>query len=230
MPDIARDLALLRDSTDRLVTAAARLDDAALAAPSRLPGWTRGHVLTHLARNADALVNVLTGLPMYPSAEARDADIEAGAPRPLTAQLADLRETAGKLDVTFGSLTPDGWAGRCELRNGVTDVRARIPFRRLQETELHHVDLDTGYTLEQVPMEFLGQEIDFLTRRFSGNDTVPALALTAADGRTWRTGRDEGEPLRVTGEAPALMGWLAGRTAGGGVTADGADLPVLPPL
>ncbi|MEV6103416.1 maleylpyruvate isomerase family mycothiol-dependent enzyme [Streptomyces sp. NPDC051940] len=231
MPDAAPDLELLRDATDRLLAAAAGLDDAALAEPSLLPGWTRGHVLAHLARNADALVNVLTGRPMYASAEARDADIEAGAPRPLAAQLDDLRETAARLDAAFDALSPADWDARCELRNGVTDVKARIPFRRLQEVELHHVDLGTGYTLEQVPEAFTGKEIDFLTRRFAGNDTVPALTVTAADGRVWRTGREAGEPLTVTGEAPALMGWLSGRTKGEGVTgADGSGLPALPPL
>ncbi|MET0910545.1 MAG: maleylpyruvate isomerase N-terminal domain-containing protein, partial [Ilumatobacteraceae bacterium] len=27
--------------------------------PSLLPGWTRGHVLTHIARNADSFVRLL---------------------------------------------------------------------------------------------------------------------------------------------------------------------------
>ena len=61
--------------------AAARLEPAQVTEPSRLPGWTRGHVLSHLARNADALVNLLTwartGVEtvMYASAEARDEEI-----------------------------------------------------------------------------------------------------------------------------------------------------------
>ena len=46
-------------ATDRMLRTAATLDDAAVAAPSPLPGWTRGHVLTHLARNADGLGNLL---------------------------------------------------------------------------------------------------------------------------------------------------------------------------
>ena len=70
MIDHARDLASVRDATERLLTAAAKLDNAAVTDQSRLPGWTRGHVLAHLARNADALVNVLEGRPMYASAEA----------------------------------------------------------------------------------------------------------------------------------------------------------------
>ena len=56
----------------------AALTDSQARAPSLLPGWTRGHVVTHLARNADALRNLLTwartGIPtpMYPSRQARD--------------------------------------------------------------------------------------------------------------------------------------------------------------
>ncbi|WP_241780552.1 maleylpyruvate isomerase family mycothiol-dependent enzyme, partial [Streptomyces wadayamensis] len=82
MTDPVRDLTRLDEATARLLTVAGTLDDAALAEPSRLPGWTRGHVLSHLARNADALLNVVAGRPMYASAEARDADIEAGATLP----------------------------------------------------------------------------------------------------------------------------------------------------
>lgn len=231
--DAVRDMATLRTATDNLIDRAVRLDDTAVRAPSALPGWTRGHVLTHLARNADALVNVLSGRPMYPSDEARDADIDAGAPRPLAEQLDDLRATAARLAKTAADLPADGWSARCELRNGVTDVMARIPFRRLVEVELHHVDLDAGYTLDQLPADFVDREIDFLTARFAGNEDVPPLSLSAPDGTTWTTGapRSAGAPVRVTGAPYALMGWLAGRTTGTGLRAeDGAVLPTLPPL
>ncbi|WP_229857304.1 maleylpyruvate isomerase family mycothiol-dependent enzyme, partial [Streptomyces anandii] len=96
MIDHVRDLESVRSATERLLTAAAKLDNAGVTDQSRLPGWTRGHVLAHLARNADALVNVLEGRPMYVSGEARDADIERDAPRPLEAQLADVRESAAR--------------------------------------------------------------------------------------------------------------------------------------
>ena len=90
----------------------AALDDAAMLGPSRLPGWTRGHVLTHLARNADALVNLLTWArtgtptPMYPSVESRNAGIEAGAARPAAEQRADLEATARRLMETARAMTP----------------------------------------------------------------------------------------------------------------------------
>lgn len=96
MIDHAHDLASVRDATERLLIAVGKLDNASVTESSRLPGWTRGHVLAHLARNADALVNVFEGRPMYASAEARDADIERDAPRPLDVQLADVRESGAR--------------------------------------------------------------------------------------------------------------------------------------
>jgi maleylpyruvate isomerase len=225
MIDHVRDLASVRDATERLLTAAATLDNASVAEPSRLPGWSRGHVLAHLARNADALVNVLEGRPMYASGDARDTDIERDAPRPLDAQLADVRESADRFQEAAAA--PADWSRTVELRNGVTDSASRVPFRRWVEVELHHVDLGIGYELEDLPEEFVEREIEFLTDRFAGHPDVPPTRIT--DGtRAWRTGRDtEGAPeVTVTGPAPALLGWLAGRRDGADLTVDGG-LPEL---
>ncbi|MFB7270300.1 maleylpyruvate isomerase family mycothiol-dependent enzyme [Streptomyces sp. NPDC056244] len=228
MIDHAQDLASVHEATERLLGAAAALDTAGLAAPSRLPGWSRGHVLAHLARNADALVNVLEGRPMYEDAATRDADIERDAPRPLGVQLADVRNTAARF--LHSASVPADWTRTVELRNGVTDMAARIPFRRLVEVELHHVDLGLGRDLEDLSEEFVAREIDFLAQRFSGNPSVPPLTVKASDGRTWRTGGEEGDPLPVTGPAADLMGWLAGRRDGAALEFSGGPLPVLPPL
>ncbi|MFF9868697.1 maleylpyruvate isomerase family mycothiol-dependent enzyme [Streptomyces sp. NPDC013953] len=227
MIDHAHDLASVREATDRLLSAAASLDNAAVAEPSRLPGWTRGHVLAHLARNADALVNVLEGRPMYVSGEARDADIERDAPRPLAAQLDDVRDSAARFQ--SASEVPADWSRTVELRNGVTDRAARIPFRRLVEVELHHVDLGIGYELEDLPKEFTEREIAFLADRFSGNPAVPPTLLLAA-GREWRTGGSGGGEVTVSGPAADLLGWLAGRRDGAALDVSGPALPALPPL
>ncbi|WP_327666810.1 maleylpyruvate isomerase family mycothiol-dependent enzyme [Streptomyces sp. NBC_00485] len=228
MLDHGHDLASVRDATDRLLTAAAKLDNASAAGPSRLPGWTRGHVLAHLARNADALVNVLRGRPMYASGDARDADIERDAPRPIDVQLADLRDSAARFQETGAA--PADWSRTVELRNGVTDSASMVPFRRWAEVELHHVDLGIGYELEDLPTEFSEREIDFLAERFSGHPGVTAARLTDA-ARAWRTGREATEPeVTVSGPAPELLGWLAGRRDGSGLTVEGGSLPALPPL
>ncbi|MFG3164575.1 maleylpyruvate isomerase family mycothiol-dependent enzyme [Streptomyces sp. NPDC048232] len=228
MIDHAHDLASVRDATERLLTAVGKLDNASVTESSRLPGWTRGHVLAHLARNADALVNVLEGRPMYVSGEARDADIERDAPRSLDAQLADVRESAAGFQAAGAA--PADWSRTVELRNGVTDSASRVPFRRWIEVELHHVDLGIGYELEDLPAEFTGRETDFLAARFTGHPDVPPTRLT--DGtHAWRTGREADAPeVTVTGSPADLLGWLAGRREGTALTVTGGPLPELPPL
>jgi maleylpyruvate isomerase len=201
-----RDLASVAEATERLVTAVAGLDNAAVAEPSRLPGWSRGHVLAHIARNADALGNVLAGLPMYESAEAREADIERDARRPAAEQLDDVRRSAENFRTR--AALPADWSRTVTLRQGVTDSAARVPFRRWAEVELHHVDLGIGYELDDLPPEFSEREIDFLRERFSADPLV----------------------AEVTGGPVALLGWLSGRSDGTSLRAPGGDLPVLPPL
>ncbi|KKD04447.1 maleylpyruvate isomerase family mycothiol-dependent enzyme [Streptomyces sp. WM6386] len=242
MIDHAHDLASVRDATERLLTAAAKLDNASVTEPSRLPGWTRGHVLAHLARNADALVNVLEGRPMYVSGEARDADIDRDAPRPLGIHLTDVRDSAARFQEVGAA--PADWSRIVQLRNGVTDSAARVPFRRWVEVELHHVDLGIGYELEDLPEEFTQREINFLADRFRGHPDVPALLIKQDDGRMIPTGAvgsvskeqlESGhEPplpgLTVSGRQADLLGWLAGRRDGSGLTVEGGALPGLPPL
>ncbi|MEU9535692.1 maleylpyruvate isomerase family mycothiol-dependent enzyme [Streptomyces sp. NPDC048213] len=229
MTDHAHDLAALREATDRLLGATGKLDDAALAEPSRLPGWSRGHVVAHLCRNADALANVLRGLPMYADSETRDRDIERDSARSRAAQLADLTSTAAHF--VEAAAEPADWSRTVTLRNGVTDAAARVPFRRRVEVEMHHVDLDVGYELEDLPAEFTAREIDFLAERFGGHLEIVSTAVVDDTGRVWTTGGGvEGGPVAVRGTAPELLGWLSGRRDGSALTVEGGTLPALPPL
>ena len=96
---VATARAALVTSTEAVFTDIDGLTDDQAREPSLLPGWTRGHVLTHLARNADAMVNLLTWArtgdetPMYPSREQRNADIEAGSGRTASDLVADVHAT-----------------------------------------------------------------------------------------------------------------------------------------
>ncbi|MEU2081914.1 maleylpyruvate isomerase family mycothiol-dependent enzyme [Streptomyces albus] len=229
----AHDAELVRTATGRLLSATVKLESAEVAEPSQLPGWSRAHVLAHLARNADALVNVLAGKPMYASAEAREADIEEGARRSLDELVDDVRVSSSRLESAFASLGDEDWNRTVTLRNGVTDLASALPFRRWIEIELHHVDLGIGYTLEDLPGTFVDRELTNMARRFSGHPDIPvALELRAEDGRTWRTGAEQAGPegpLVVAGSSVALVGWLTGRTGGSGLSARGS-LPELPAL
>lgn len=230
MIDHVQDLRSVREATDRLLTAAAKLDNATLAEESRLPGWTRGHVLAHLARNADALVEVFEGRPMYESASSRESDIERDSGRPLLQQLEDVRHSADRWQAV--AERPQDWTRTVELRNGVTDAAARVPFRRLIEVELHHVDLNIGYELTDLPDEFTDREIAFLADRWAGRPDVPPVTLRAMPGEVWHTGGTEGTPVVLEGPKAELLGWLAGRGLRGArlavLTGDG--LPNSPAL
>ncbi|MBB5933600.1 maleylpyruvate isomerase family mycothiol-dependent enzyme [Streptomyces zagrosensis] len=237
MTDFAHDAAAVQAATDRLLTAVTSLDDAAATRPSLLPGWTRGHILAHLARNADAIVNLLTWArtgeetPMYANDDARNADIARDADRPLPVHLDDLRTSAFRFNSAAAALTHDRWEFVVAMRNGVTERAARLPFRRLIEVELHHVDLDIGYQLTDLPDDFVEREVEFLTSgKFAGHADVPALTLTTPAGRAWHTGRSEGKPITIEGTPVALLGWLTGRADGSELVSPVAPLPTLPPL
>ncbi|MFE4603954.1 maleylpyruvate isomerase family mycothiol-dependent enzyme [Kitasatospora indigofera] len=243
----ATSLALLAASTDRLLRTAAALDPQALAGPSALPGWTRGHVLAHIARNADSLVNLLDGartgtdIPQYATPETRDRDIETGAPRPLDVQLADIRDSAVRFTAAAAELDEKAWTAEVRHRSGITFEASEIPWKRLMEVEYHHVDLAAGHTPAHWPEEFATAEFRRLAARLDGAPGLPAVLLVADDtGERVRTGdRDGGPALTAEGPVRALTAWLSGRSAGDGlqVHQDGrqladarAALPELPPL
>src|SRR5215471_20227264 len=72
-------------ATQRLLGTARVIAEPDLRAPSLLPGWSRAHILAHLARGADAMRNLLVGAragqdrPAYASPQARTADIANSA-------------------------------------------------------------------------------------------------------------------------------------------------------
>lgn len=222
----------LDQATERMLTTAAGLDDAALAGPSRLPGWTRGHVLAHLARNADSYVNLLTSartgqhIPPYASPQARVDGIEAGAGRPLAEQLDDLRETAERLRQAVAAMPPEAWAVAVETYRGPR-LAATAVWGRLREVEVHHVDLASGYApadwSEAFGYRLLREVVADLGRR----DGAPQLVLRP-EGTGHPLTIGAGGP-EVTGSVQKLAGWLTGRGDGGGLHVDPpGPLPALP--
>jgi maleylpyruvate isomerase len=237
-------LARLGESTDRLLATAEALTDAQAAAASRLPGWTRGHVLTHIARNADGFRNLLgwavTGIetPMYPSEEGRARGIEAGARRPAAELAADLRASAAAFAAAAGDLPAGAWDAPV-ARRGVTFPAAGILPRRLSELEIHHVDLGAGYQPGDWPADFVRETLARVAGEFADRPDAPAC-LARPEGRDAAypigpatphpasPGLDS--PVTVSGPPAALLAWLIGRDGGAGLEVAGAaTVPVLPP-
>ncbi len=148
--EVAQSLARIEDATGRLLATVGGLTDAPMREPSLLPGWSRGHVLTHIARNADGLANLLrwartgTETPMYASRRARSSDIEAGAGRTAAELAADLRESAAGFGAQATSLPDDSWTVQVRALNGPAFPAHGVLQRRWSEVEIHYVDLAAG--------------------------------------------------------------------------------------
>jgi maleylpyruvate isomerase len=235
-------LAEVTEATAQLLASATRLDDEAVREPSNLPGWTRGHVLTHVARNADALGRLLlwaaTGErhDAYTSRQERDADIEAGASRPAEAMAADLTEASERFAAAAARLTDEQWATKVERPLGGPQPAARIPWWRLEEILVHHVDLNTGFSPAHWPAEFTGPELEMVAERFASpaypTRVQTPFRLYAEDtARTVGVGCDpaERDHVLVRGPEPALVAWLIGRSSGDGLVVEPFDaLPTIP--
>ena len=179
MDEVGHSLDRVAAATDRVLVTATGLSDAQARGPSLLPGWSRGHVLTHIARNADGLRNLLiwaragTQTPMYASAESRSADIEAGAGRPAADLAADVRESAAAFTAEAASMPDDAWTAQVRALNGPPFPALGVLERRLSEVEIHHVDVAAGYSPADWPEDFLSEALPRVAESFAGRDNMP---------------------------------------------------------
>jgi maleylpyruvate isomerase len=215
--DIDHTLPWMRAGTEHVFAVVAKLSDAELAGPSALPEWSRAHVVAHLARNAEALIRLVTWArtgvetPMYPSREARAADIAASAEHPPERLRAELTATAAELDAALAALTPEQWRAEVRSALGRPLPAAQVPWMRIREVWLHAVDLDAGAGVADLPDGVLDLLLDEVTATLSATDGCPTAELAPTDrDRRWRLGADDGPPV-VAAPAATLVGWLTGR-------------------
>jgi len=193
------DLAECAASHARLLSAVHGLTDADARRPSLLPDWTVGHVLTHVARNADSVVRRLAGavagelVPQYPGGSAgRAAAIEEGAARSAAELVADVAASAAAVDDLLRTAPEEVWEREVLLGDGPQRLTVpRLVFTRWREVEIHHVDLGLGYLPGDWPPALVERMLAEL---------LPGLA-ERADGAAlmaWALGR---------GAAPELGSW-----------------------
>lgn len=156
------DIERVADAHRRLADALERLSERNPRRPSLLPGWTVGHVLTHLARNADSHVRRADAarrgevVDQYPGGFAeRDAEIETGAGRTAAALVEDVVTSNAALEAAWAAVPDDVWTQRSRDANGRARPLFELPSRRWQEVEVHLVDLQIGVTYEDWPAEFV---------------------------------------------------------------------------
>ncbi|MEV7010030.1 maleylpyruvate isomerase family mycothiol-dependent enzyme [Streptosporangium sp. NPDC051022] len=223
-----------REGTDLLLRALDGLRDADLAAPTRLPGWSRAHLLAHVGFNAAALRRLVswarTGepTPMYGSAEQRSAEIEEGATWAPERLRRMVRENAACLSADLAALIGEQWDALVVTAQGRTVPASEIPWMRTREVAVHAVDLEAGVTFADLPDDLCEELVSDVVARRSGQAKDPALSLVSTTGRAWSLA-GTGTPVEVRGEPGELARWLTGRGAGTLRTTSGGPLPTLTP-
>lgn len=203
-------------ATHQLVDTVDSLADDRYVEPSGLPDWTIGHVVAHLALNAEAITRLLQAVragqtpTMYPDDETRDREIEelaAEGPEELRTRLsvgaAFLAEEVAVLDPRHDDLEVQRTPGGRRFRVG------DLGFMRLREVEIHHADLGVGYTHAEWPEEFVVRLLDHGAKTYDGD---PFTAEATDLGRAWQFA--DGGPV-VRGPGSALAWWTTGRAAEG---------------
>ena len=219
-------------ATQRYLATVNRLTPRELGGPSHLPGWTRAHVVAHVSRNAEAISRLLhwarTGepTPMYLSNEARDRDIEEGARRTPEELVADAVETSALLEAAARGLTEDRLEETVSrtLDSPAFPVRRAGAMRRI-EVEVHHADLDAGYTAHEWPTDFHDLLLKRRVRELAERAGF-VLELTDRDSEV-PVGRASSDPVVISGLTADVVWWLLGRGSGEGLRCSAGQLPQL---
>lgn len=230
------DLSALEASSTALIRTVDALGDEELAAPSLLPGWSRAHVVAHLALNGEALAGVLDAVrrgepvAMYSSDEQRDIDIEelvaAGQADLLDRLLAATTRFHAAVEAMGEAMGEDDWRGSFSRTPGAAQVPvASVPETRRREIEIHHADLGAVYGPADWPGDFVVELLDVVVvdRAPRGPFTVHATDLE----RSWTVGGENGPT--VSGSAFDLGWWLVGRGEGESLACDAGPVPTLGP-
>lgn len=182
------------------------LSDADISRPTALPGWTRQHLVAHVAANADALGNLVrwaaTGrrTPMYATADERAAGIARGPSMSADDLRTWLRESEERLDLGMAALSEAQWSRHVVTAQGRTVSATEIPWLRAREVCVHVVDLDLGIGFSDLPTDFLeALAADIVVKRGGASLVDGPLPEVAA----WLAGR-----LHSLPDAPDLGPWL----------------------
>lgn len=212
MNDVDRDRAGAARAHRAVVATLQGLTDEQVTEPSFLPGWTVGHVATHIARNAEGHLRMLHAAmrgevaTMYPGGpEQRTGDIEAGAHRSASELLTDVTTGATQMEETWAAMPEAAWAGHGITFLGDTTM-ADLVFIRWREATVHHADLGLGYSWNDWDSDYVRLELARLTmlwasRRPMGLTGLPLEAMSVSDHHrvAWLLGRTEIDGLPAAG-------------------------------
>ena len=197
------------ESHQRLLQSLDSLTDDQCREPSALPGWTRGHVLSHLARNAESHAHVLrcaargeVGEQYVGGAKARKEGIETHALDSAESLVASVRKSIYALEGQWAATNSEGWQGHGVNSAGATIAMSDIVFLRWREVEVHHADLALDFTFANWNSTYVRMELDrqvmmWRASKPMGLTPVPKIALQLSPNErlAWFLGRTEVEGL-----------------------------------
>ena len=220
----------VQEATQNLLGDTIGIGDGDWNRPSRLPGWSRANVATHLAANAEALSRLIgaavhgDSVELYPEPEARRADIEDGSSLTSLDLQICLDTSAGSLERAMDDV-PD-WSAPVELRDRQFTL-THLPMARLSEVVVHHLDLNCGFDvdwLQQGPARWL---LQWALLWHAADPDLPAVRLESTSGLVANLGPGD-QRSTVSGTDAQLWCWLMGRSTPGDIPAgaDGLSLPL----
>ena len=224
---------VLADQMALLLATVESMSAADLAAPSALPDWTRGHVLGHIAGNAEGLGrrarSVGDGVPraMYESPETRGGDIDWRAQRSVAQHREALAATHADFVFDVAGIPAERADEEMEVRLTLRVKVGDLPLLRLQEVSIHHSDLGMpGYDWSHWPPELVAWALPRVTASFAARDDFP-VGWVEADGVRFVVGPDA--TTGVSGSATEILAWLIGRAPGDGLEPVGVSSVPAPP-
>jgi len=186
------------------------LNDAVALQPCRLPGWSVGHLLTHLARNADSHTRVIDGAlrgevtDQYEGGAAgRSVEIDAGAARGAQALVDDVRSSIVHLEAAWARAAAGGWQGEWRSPGAGQRPLFELAFRRWREVEVHHADLGlAGFNIDDWSSRYVTEELRIRTMEWTSRQPMGLATLPEA-------------ALRLS--PPVRLAWLLGRAVPDGL-------------
>lgn len=192
-------------SHQRLLQALEGLTDEQCRQPSTLFGWSRGHVLSHLANNAYSHVRMFAAASRGEEAEqyeggkpTRDVQIESWSSLSAHELVGHVRASIYALEGAWASATPTTWTGfgiKSHAGGGrvaITDLM----LMRWCETEVHLADLDLDYSCDSWDATFVRFELErqlmiWNSRKSMGLTVLPdaAAKLSPNHRLAWLLGR-----------------------------------------
>lgn len=215
--------------TARLLVTVEAPGERDLSVDNSLPGWTLGHLLTHIVRNADALCNLLrwahTGVetPMYASRQRRNDDIDCGATRPGGAIRADVADSAARLRAVTDELRPEDWNHDVVTAQGRPIPAMQVPWLLLREAAVHYVDLEASF--DDMAPGLIRALLEDVTNSTWTKPGWPSLRIETVEGDTIEIGSST---VEVTGAQTTPLAWLTRRSAGQQLIPSSSALPDLP--